>query len=221
MILQECLYYFRIKTYVKTLPTVNKASLLHEILKFWDRSIWCHLQLFCESKINSKLYWLCHLDLIIMSDNRSSFSTPSNIFAHTSNILVELIKILRMSDNTSSFSTASNIFPQTNNIFVDIWHLYFYYEENELTLTDRVSNTLSYMSPGDFLWTNRRYAYFKEPRYSYFFHLVAWIAWTTFQSNIIISERYQIHEYTIEKNTNWCLCKIKKKVIPCLKFCEN
>ena len=169
MILQECLYYFRIKTYVKTLPTVNKASLLHEILKFWDRSIWCHLQLFCESKINSKLYWLCHLDLIIMSDNRSSFSTPSNIFAHTSNILVELIKILRMSDNTSSFSTASNIFPQTNNIFVDIWHLYSYYEENELTVADRVSDTLSYMSPGDFLWTNRRCAYFKENRYSYFF----------------------------------------------------
>ena len=123
-ILQEWLYYFRIKTYVKTLPTVNKIGLLYEILKFLKRSIWYHLHLIYVPKINSKLYWLCQL---------------------------ELIKILRMSDNRSSFSTAGNLFPYTNNISVEIWHLYSYYEKNELTVTDKVNDTLSHMTLPDFL----------------------------------------------------------------------
>ena len=118
-ILQEWLYYFRIKTYVKTLPTVNKIGLLYEILKFLKRSIWYHLHPIYVPKINSQLYWLCQL---------------------------KLIKILRMSDNRSSFSTAGNLFPYTNNISVEIWHLYSYYEKNELTVTDKVNDTLSHMS---------------------------------------------------------------------------
>ena len=116
--------------------------MLYEILKLLKLSVWCHLHPLCVPKINGNLYWLWQL---------------------------KLIKILRISDNRSSFSTAGNLFPRTNNISVEIWHLYSYHEKNELTVTDRVSVTLSHMSLADFLLTNSRYAYFKEPRYSLLF----------------------------------------------------